>query len=152
VSLGLCPAAAACSSSSAGTSTPAGGGSSASGSVSISVTQFDRTLSAMSALRPLAAQGKEKVAVIQPDTVSSARYTEFDAPYLARALTLAGLSTSQFSVQNAQGNDATELSDAQTAITEGASVLIMDPLDSGVGARSRPMPSHAAWPSSTTTG
>jgi D-xylose transport system substrate-binding protein len=37
-------------------------------------------------------------------------------------------------VQNAQGSDATELSDAQTAITKGASVLIMDPLDSTVGA------------------
>jgi len=38
-------------------------------------------------------------------------------------------------VQNAQGSDATELSDAQAAITKGASVLIMDPLDSGVGAQ-----------------
>ncbi len=47
---------------------------------------------------------------------------------------MAGLSSSQFTVQNAQGIDATELSDAQTAITKGASVLIMDPLDSGVGA------------------
>ena len=36
---------------------------------------------------------------------------------------------------NAQGSDATELSDAQEAITKGASVLIMDPLDSGVGAQ-----------------
>jgi D-xylose transport system substrate-binding protein len=38
-------------------------------------------------------------------------------------------------VQNAQGSDQTELSDAQTAITKGASVLIMDPLDSGIGAQ-----------------
>jgi D-xylose transport system substrate-binding protein len=38
-------------------------------------------------------------------------------------------------VQNAQGSDATELSDAQTAITKGASVIIMDPIDSGVGAQ-----------------
>jgi D-xylose transport system substrate-binding protein len=37
-------------------------------------------------------------------------------------------------VVNAQGSDATELSDAQEAITKGASILIMDPLDSGVGA------------------
>jgi D-xylose transport system substrate-binding protein len=36
-------------------------------------------------------------------------------------------------VVNAQGSDATELSDAQEDITKGASVLIMDPLDSGVG-------------------
>jgi len=138
-SLALCLAAAACSSSSSssaaagGTSSPA---SSSSGvNVSISVAQFDRTLSAMSVLKPLTAAGKGNVAVILPDTVSSARYTQFDAPYLTQALTKAGLSTSQFTVQNAQGSDATELSDAQTAITKGASVLIMDPLDSGVGAQ-----------------
>ena len=89
----------------------------------------------MSVLKPLTAAGKGNVAVILPDTVSSARYTQFDAPYLTQALTKAGLTSSQFTVQNAQGSDATELSDAQTAITKGASVLIMDPLDSGVGAQ-----------------
>jgi D-xylose transport system substrate-binding protein len=89
----------------------------------------------MSALKPLAARGKGNVAVILPDTVSSARYVEFDAPYLTKALSAAGLTSSQFTVQNAQGSDSTELSDAQTAITKGASVLIMDPLDSGVGAQ-----------------
>ncbi len=89
----------------------------------------------MSALKPLAGKGKGNVAVILPDTVTSARYTEFDAPYLTKALTTAGLTASQFTVQNAQGSDATELSDAQTAITKGASVLIVDPLDSGVGAQ-----------------
>src|SRR6266700_3120497 len=136
VSLALCLAAAACSSSSS--SSPSGGtstsaSSSSGAAVSISVGSFDRTMSAMSTLKPLASQGKGNVAVILPDTVTSARYTEFDAPYLTQALGLAGLSSSQFSVQNAQGSDATELSDAQTAITKGASVLIMDPLDSGVG-------------------
>jgi D-xylose transport system substrate-binding protein len=89
----------------------------------------------MATLKPLAAEGKGNVAAILPDTVSSARYTEFDAPYLSEALAAAGLSPSQFSVQNAQGSDATELSDAQEAITKGASVLIVDPLDSGVGAQ-----------------
>jgi D-xylose transport system substrate-binding protein len=139
-SLALCLAAAACSSSSSSSSPPASGASSSSSSsagasVSISVTQFDRTMSAMSSLQPLASQGKGNVAVILPDTVTSARYVQFDAPYLTQALTKAGLSSSQFSVQNAQGSDATELSDAQTAITKGASVLIMDPIDSGVGAQ-----------------
>jgi D-xylose transport system substrate-binding protein len=99
----------------------------------VSVTSLDRTFSAMAALKPLAGQGKGNVAAILPDTVTSARYTEFDAPYLSQALALAGLSPSQFSVQNAQGSDSTELADAQEAITKGASVLIMDPLDSGVG-------------------
>jgi len=88
----------------------------------------------MTGLKPLTAQGKGKVGVILPDTVSSARYTEFDAPYLTKALLAAGLPSSQFTVQNAQGSDATELSLAQADMTNGASVLIMDPLDSGVGA------------------
>ena len=125
--------AAACSSS---PSTPSGGGG---GSSSVAVPQisasdFNNTFSAMSTLKPLAAMGKGNVAVILPDTVSSARYTEFDAPYLTKSLQAAGLTSSQFTVQNAQGSDATELSDAQTAITKGASILIMDPLDSTVGA------------------
>ena len=125
--------AAACSSSS--TPSSSGGGGHSSVTVpQISASDFNNTFSVMSQLKPLAKAGKGNVAVILPDTVSSARYTEFDAPYLTKALQLAGLSSSQFTVQNAQGSDATELSDAQTAITKGASVLIMDPLDSTVGA------------------
>jgi D-xylose transport system substrate-binding protein len=101
----------------------------------LTVSSFTRDFVAMTKLKPLVAKGKGNVAAILPDTVTSARYTEFDAPYLAQALEAAGLSPTQFSVQNAQGSDATELTDAQEAITKGASVLIMDPLDSGVGGR-----------------
>ena len=117
-------------------SSPSGGGKSSSSAAvpQISASDFNNTFSAMSTLKPLAKMGKGNVAVILPDTVSSARYTEFDAPYLTKSLEAAGLTSSQFTVQNAQGSDATELSDAQTAITKGASVLIMDPLDSTVGA------------------
>src|SRR3984885_963823 len=133
----LCLAAAACSSSSSSStsSTTSASASSSTTSVTISLVQLTRDFSAMSTLKPLAAEGKGNVAVVLPDTVSSARYTEFDAPYLQQALALAGLTPSQFSVQNAQGSDSTELSDAQAAITKGATVLIMDPLDSGVGAQ-----------------
>ena len=134
VSLALCLAAAACSSSSSSSTTSSSSTSSAGAVPTISVAQLDRTFDAMATLKPLAAAGKGNVAAILPDTVSSARYTEFDAPYLSQALATAGLSPSQYSVVNAQGSDATELSDAQEAITKGASVLIMDPLDSGVGA------------------
>jgi D-xylose transport system substrate-binding protein len=89
----------------------------------------------MAKLKPLASKGKGSVGVILPDTVTSARYTEFDAPYLTKALQSAGLSSSQFSVQNAQGSDSTEFTDAQEDITKGATVLIMDPLTSGTGAK-----------------
>ena len=136
VALALCLAAAACSSSSSTTTSSTSTSSASAGSVpTISITQLDRTFNAMADLKSLAATGKGSVAAILPDTVSSARYTEFDAPYLSQALATAGLSPSQYSVVNAQGSDATELSDAQEAITKGASVLIMDPLDSGVGAQ-----------------
>jgi D-xylose transport system substrate-binding protein len=89
----------------------------------------------MAKLKPLATKGKGSVGVILPDTVTSARYTEFDAPYLTKALSSAGLSSSQFSVQNAQGSDSTEFTDAQEDITKGATVLIMDPLTSGTGSK-----------------
>jgi D-xylose transport system substrate-binding protein len=137
VTLALCLAGAACSSSSSSSSSSSASASASSSSssvsVSISITQFDHTLSAMSALKPLAAVGHGNVAVLLPDTVTSARYVQFDAPYMTQALTAAGLSSSQFTVQNAQGSDATQLSQAQTAITKGASVLVFDPLDPGVG-------------------
>jgi D-xylose transport system substrate-binding protein len=134
--LALCLAAAACSSSasSSSSSSSTSSSSSAGATPSISISDLNRTFDAMAALKPLAAEGKGSVGVILPDTVSSARYTEFDAPYLSQALATAGLTPSQYSVVNAQGSDATELSDAQEDITNGASVLIMDPLDSGVGA------------------
>jgi D-xylose transport system substrate-binding protein len=46
---------------------------------------------------------------------------------------MAGYSSSEFKIDNAQGNDATELAQAQADITQGAKVLIMAPLDSTVG-------------------
>ena len=137
--------AAGCSSSSssssssapaAGNSSPAAGASASggSGSASISVNDLNNSFSAMSQLKSVASAGKGSVAVILPDTTSSTRYVEFDAPYLKQAFTAAGLSSSDFVIQNALGSDATQLSDAQSDITKGASVLVVDPLDSGVGA------------------
>ena len=38
-------------------------------------------------------------------------------------------------MQNAQGSDSTQLTDAEADVTAGASVLVVDPLDSGVGAQ-----------------
>jgi D-xylose transport system substrate-binding protein len=128
---------AGCSSSgsTSGSSSSPSSSSSSSSSASISATNLTNDFSAMEGLKDLASKGKGNVAAILPDTTSSARYTEFDAPYLTKAFETAGLSSTQFSVQNAQGSDSTEFTDAQEAITKGATVLIMDPLDSGVGAQ-----------------
>src|SRR6201999_2993884 len=120
---------AACSSGGGGSSSPSASSSASSGgsgsSPTISTSSFPRDFSAMATLKPLASKGKGSVGVILPDTVSSARYTEFDAPYLSKALSTAGLTSSQYSVQNAQGSDSTEFTDAQEDITKGATVLIM---------------------------
>ena len=123
---------AACGSSSPSSS--AGSGSSGAAVPQLSLGQIDNTFSAMATLKPLVAKGKGSIAVILPDTVSSTRYVEFDAPYLKESFQKAGLSSSQYVVQNALGSDATQFSDAQTDITKGASVLVVDALDSGVGA------------------
>lgn len=96
---------------------------------------FTPDYSTMKLLAPIASAGKGKVEVILPDTTTSARYTEFDAPDLTKAFQTAGLTAANFTVQNAQGSDSTQLTDAQSAITAGASVLVVDPLDKGVGAQ-----------------
>jgi D-xylose transport system substrate-binding protein len=138
--------AAGCSSSSssssssapaASSSAPAASSSAATGGASgasISIGDLNNSFSAMAQLKSVASAGKGSVAVILPDTTSSTRYVEFDAPYLKQAFTEAGLSSSDFVIQNALGSDATQLSDAQSDITKGASVLVVDALDSGVGA------------------
>jgi D-xylose transport system substrate-binding protein len=136
---------AACSSSSSSSSsapastTPSSSASSSSTSGSSAVPQISYTgltnnFSSMASLKSIAAAGKGNVTVILPDTVSSTRYVEFDAPYLKDAFAAAGLPSSDYTVENALGSDATQLSMAQSAITKGASVLVVDPLDSGVGA------------------
>ena len=86
----------------------------------------------MSVLKPFAGKGKGDVAILLPETVTSSRYHQFDAPYLIKALTAAGLAPSQITVRYAR-TDAGELGSAQAAVSKGASVLIVDPLDSGVG-------------------
>ena len=40
----------------------------------------------------------------------------------------------QYIITNAQGSESTELTQAQSAISQGATVLLMDPISSGVGA------------------
>jgi D-xylose transport system substrate-binding protein len=122
-----------------GSSSPSGASGSSSSSSGaavpqLSLNEINNSFTAMATLKPLAAKGKGNVAVILPDTVSSTRYVEFDAPYLKESFQKAGLTSAQYSVQNALGSDATQFSDAQTAITKGASVLVVDALDSGVGA------------------
>ncbi len=112
-----------------------GGGTTATATIppGLSVSSFDVNFTVMATLKDLHGAGSGLVGVILPDTTSSVRYVNFDAPYLTKAFQLAGYSSSEFKIDNAQGNDATELAQAQADITQGAKVLVMDPLDSTVG-------------------
>src|SRR5262245_20565184 len=93
-----------------------GGSSSSSGGASVpsglSVKSLDSSFSQMSSLKSVTAAGKGLVGVILPDTSSSVRYVNFDAPYLTKAFQEAGYASSDFKIDNAQGSDATELAQA----------------------------------------
>ena len=101
----------------------------------LSISSFTADFSYMSKLKDLTAAGKGKVGVILPDTTSSVRYVQFDQPYLQKAFEQAGYKSSDFTITNAQGQEAQELAIAQADITNGATVLIMDPLNSTVGSQ-----------------
>jgi D-xylose transport system substrate-binding protein len=118
--------AAACGSSSTSTGTatiPSG----------LTVDSFDVNFTVMATLKDLHGAGSGLVGVILPDETSSVRYVNFDAPYLKKAFETAGYSDSEFKIDNAKGDPAAEISLANSDITQGAKVLIMDPLDSNTG-------------------
>jgi D-xylose transport system substrate-binding protein len=129
--------AAACGSTSSG-----GGSSTASNpgvpsgiSTSSFTTDIASTMSQLKSLTSYATKGASSllIGVILPDTTSSVRWVDFDAPYLNDALADAGFTQSQYRIDNAQGSDATELDDATADINLGAKVLIMCPLDGPTG-------------------
>jgi D-xylose transport system substrate-binding protein len=92
----------------------------------------------MSQFKALAAAGTKGansllVGVVLPDTTSSMRWVDFDAPYLKQSFTAAGYTPAEYRIQNAQGSDATQLSDATADINLGAKILIVCPLDGPTG-------------------
>jgi len=101
----------------------------------LSISSFTADFSYMAKLKDLTNAGHGKVGVILPDTTSSVRYVQFDAPYLKQAFDAAGYKSSDYMIGNAQGQEAQELAIAQADITAGATVLIMDPLNSTVGSQ-----------------
>lgn len=101
---------------------------------SLTVDSFTADFSAMEQLSEVAEQGSGAIAVLLPETTTSARYTAFDEPFLRQALQAAGLADSDIIINNAQGSESTQLTQAEAAITQGAVVLLLDPISSGVGA------------------
>jgi len=75
--------------------------------------------------------GKGSIAVLLPDTKSSVRWETQDRKYLDQAFTAAGI---KHTIVNAQGDPATQASQADQAITNGAKVILLVDLDPGSGA------------------
>ena len=102
VILALATAAAGCggSSSSSGSS---GGSNSNANIPPVDASNLGADFATLTALSGLASQGKCMVGVLLPDTTTSTRYEQYDAPYLKKAFEAAGMSSSDFKVDNAQG-------------------------------------------------
>src|SRR6202165_4755699 len=100
----------------------------------LSISSFDANFTYMPKLKGLVAAGTGKLGLLRPTPTTSGRYQAYDLPYLTKALQAAGYTSSQYTIDNAGGQEATEFSQAQALITGGATVLIMDPV-SAVGAQ-----------------
>src|SRR5437588_10680991 len=101
----------------------------------LSISVFDANFTYMPKLNDLVKAGKGNIGVLLPDATSSARYVTFAQPALTKALTGAGYTASQFTIDNARGVEAQRLSQAQALITAGETVVIMDPLNRSVGSQ-----------------
>ncbi|MEM7800701.1 MAG: substrate-binding domain-containing protein, partial [Chloroflexota bacterium] len=69
--------------------------------------------------------------VLLPDSASSARWETDDRRFFEEAFDAAGV---EYNIVNAEGDPATQQTQAEQAITAGASVILMVNLDSGSGA------------------
>jgi D-xylose transport system substrate-binding protein len=108
--LALAAGVAACGSSNGGGSTGSGASSSGAGKL------------------------KGKIAVLLPDSKSSARWETADRRFFVEAFKAAGLSKNDYLITNAEGDAATQRSQAEQAVTEGAKVILLVNLDPGSGA------------------
>ncbi len=71
------------------------------------------------------------IAVLLPDSASSARWEADDRRFFEQAFEAAGV---EYSIVNAEGDASTQQTQAEQAITNGAKVLLLVNLDSGSGA------------------
>src|ERR1700742_4544607 len=68
----------------------------------------DATFAKLAQLKDVAAKGKGKIAVLLPDTQSSARWAGVDAPGFDAAFKAMGLTADDYSIVNAQGSPQTQ--------------------------------------------
>jgi len=79
-----------------------------------------------------------KIAVLLPDSASSDRWENDDRRFFEEAFAEAGLSPDDYIISNAEGDATTQQTQAEQAITNGATVLLLVNLDSGSGAAHSP--------------
>jgi D-xylose transport system substrate-binding protein len=73
--------------------------------------------------------------VLLPDTATSDRWEKDDRRFFSEAFVAAGLAEGEdFSIVNAEGDPATQQAQAEQAIADGASVIVLTSLDTGSGA------------------
>jgi D-xylose transport system substrate-binding protein len=83
---------------------------------------------------PAGTKLKGKIAVLLPDSKSSDRWETADRRFFEAAFKAAGLSKGDYQIQNAEGDPATQRSQAEQAVTQGAKVILLVNLDPGSGA------------------
>jgi D-xylose transport system substrate-binding protein len=72
----------------------------------------------------------QSIWVLLPDSATSPRWESEDRPYLDQAFTEAGV---EHTIVNAEGDAATQQSQAEQAINDGAGVIILASIDTGSG-------------------
>ena len=77
------------------------------------------------------AEGEGMIAVLLPDSASSARWEADDRRFFEQAFDAAGV---EYSIVNAEGDARAQQTQAEQAITNGAKVILLVNLDSGSGA------------------
>src|SRR5688572_9697391 len=79
--------------------------------------------------------GEGSIWVLLPDTESSTRWEEDDRRFFGQFFSDEGLADGEdFTIVNAEGDAATQQSQAEQAIADGASVIVLTSLDTGSGA------------------
>ena len=78
--------------------------------------------------------GEGSIWVLLPDTATSDRWEKDDRRFFGEAFEAAGLAEGEdFTIVNAEGDAATQQSQAEQAIADGASVIVLTSLDTGSG-------------------
>jgi D-xylose transport system substrate-binding protein len=139
VSSGLALSLAACGNNSAGGSNNAASGNSGGTStckpigagLPSAATAASSTVTPQSVTQQLGSANGAKVGVILPETATSARWQDFDFPFLKQALTAEGFSVN---IQNAQGDDQRFAQIADSMLSQHVKVLIIGAPDGAAGA------------------